>query len=82
MDLGRALDREYTSDAHSAAYRTPNARRLVREAIDRGVAVELTAIVFDVDCPETHGTAQGASPNWRRVPRERVIALSEQYPKP
>jgi hypothetical protein len=80
--LGEALEREYSTDAHFTAYRTPNGRRLTREALDQGVAVELTAIVFDVDCPETHGTSAPAPVIWRMALRERVIALTAEHPAP
>lgn len=73
--LGEALEREYSTDAHFTAYRSPNGRRLTREAIDEGVAVELTAIVFDVD-----GADHTATPAWRRGEREKVIALNEHHP--
>jgi hypothetical protein len=75
LELGAALDREYSTDAHFAAYRTPNGRRLVREAIDQGVAIELTAIVFDVD-----GAAHAATPEWRRGERDKVISLNSTHP--
>jgi hypothetical protein len=82
LALGAALERDYKSDAHFAAYRTPNGRRLVREAIDQGVAVELTAIVFDVDCPAVHGTGQTPPPRWRIALRDRLLAMADRYPKP
>lgn len=82
LELGAALERAYTSDAHFTAYQTPNGRRLVREAIDQGVAVELTAIVFDVDCPDTHGTSDPTPEAWRRELREKVVALAAAHPDP
>lgn len=82
LDLGQALDREYSTDAHFAAYCTPNGRRLVREAIDQGVAIELTCIVFDVDCAETHGTAEPVPVRWRHELREKVIAMAAAHAAP
>jgi hypothetical protein len=82
LPLARVLERQYTTDAHFAAYRTPNGRRLVRDAIDRGISIELTTIVFDVDCPLTHGTSEPAPEAWRCESRERVRALAELHPNP
>jgi len=82
LDLGRALERSYSTDAHFAAYRTPNGRRLTRDAIDLGVAVELTCTVFDVDCLGTHGTAIPAPESWRKELRQKVAALTELHPDP
>lgn len=75
LELGAALAREYSSDAHFTAYRTPIGRRLVRGAIDRGVAIELTAVVFDIDGPN-----HAADERWRRGLREKVQALAEAHP--
>lgn len=78
--IGQVLEREYSTDAHFAAYTSPNGRRLCREALDEGVAVELNAIVFDIDCPETHGTAAPVPVRWRIALREKVIALFAAHP--
>lgn len=75
LDLGEALDRDYSTDAHMAAYRTPNERRLTRDAIDQGVAIELTCALFDLDGPDHQAT-----PEWRRETRERVQALAAVHP--
>jgi hypothetical protein len=75
LELGQALDREYSTDAHFAAYRTYNGRRLTRECLDQSVAVELTCIVFDVD-----GANHAATPEWRRVEREKCVALNAAHP--
>lgn len=80
LELGAALDREYSTDAHFTAYRTPNGRRLTREALEHGVSVELTTVVFDVDCSEVHGTAEPAPESWRRTVRERVCELATTHP--
>jgi len=77
LELGQALDRHYTTDAHFAAYRTPNDRRLVREAIDQEVAIELTAIVFDVDGPDHAPTL-----SWFQETRRRVVELAAAHPDP
>jgi hypothetical protein len=82
VPLGEALERRFECDAHFAAYVTPNARRLSREAIDAGVSTELTCVIFDVDCPDTHGTPEPAPEGWRRTMREKVDRLAEAHPDP
>ncbi|MBE7481155.1 MAG: hypothetical protein HS104_14375 [Polyangiaceae bacterium] len=77
LELGTALERPYSTDAHLTAYRTPNGRRLTRDALDRGVAVEMTAVLFDLDGPDHQAT-----PEWRRETRERVQALATEHPSP
>ena len=80
MDLGRALELSYRTDAHFTAYKTPNARRLVVEAIEALGAIELTTTVFDVDCPEVHGTPAPVPDAWRADLRAKVRALSAAHP--
>ncbi|MGC4088333.1 MAG: hypothetical protein QM756_10620 [Polyangiaceae bacterium] len=75
LDLGEALSREYSEDAHFAAYYSPNGRRLTREAIDELGRVELTCIVFDVDGPD-----HAADERWRRETRDKVQALAAEHP--
>jgi hypothetical protein len=76
MPLASALMRTYRSDAHFAAYRSPNGRRLTREAIGR-VDIELGAIVFDVDGPDHTATEA-----WRAELRLKVQALAVEHPEP
>ena len=59
-----------------------NGRRLTRDAIDLGIAIELTSTVFDVDCPDTHGTSTPAPESWRQELRRSVSALAELHPSP
>ncbi len=75
LPLGVALERSRSSDAHFAAYRSPNGRRLCREALDQGVAVELGCIVFDLD-----GPGHVADDAWRRETREKAMALNAAHP--
>jgi hypothetical protein len=82
LDLGKALERVYKTDAHFVAYGSPNGHRLNVESIDRGVVVELTCIVFDIDCAATHGTKEPAPESWRRELRERVQALAAEHLSP
>lgn len=79
LELGEALERAYTTDAHLVAYPTPNRRRLKREALDHGVSVELSAIFFDFDCAATHGTKEPAPESWRRELRDKVCRLFEAH---
>ncbi len=82
LPLDRALTREYTSDAHFAAYVTPNSRRLTRESLDLLDGVELTAFVFDVDCAEVHGSKTPAPPEWRSQLLERVDTMARVHAEP
>src|SRR5690606_21312450 len=74
LDLGKALAREYRTDAHFVAYPTPKGYRLNIDALDRGLAIELRVVVFDVDCPLVHGTSRPAPEEWRRELRDKVQA--------
>jgi len=80
LDLGAALARPYSTDAHFTAYRSPNGRRLTGEALDHGIAVELTAIVFDCDCANVHGTPEPAPREWREDFDARVARLDADHP--
>lgn len=80
ITLSRALSRSYTTDAHFAVYRTPNARRLTSAAPQVLGGVELTAILFDVDCADVHGTSEPAPEAWRSDLRERFAALQVDHP--
>ncbi len=77
MELGAALERDYSTDAHFAAYRAPNGRRLSRHAIDELGALELAVIVFDVDGPNHQATDE-----WRRELRVKVQSLATKHPGP
>ena len=79
MDLSRALKLGYSTDAHFTAYQSPNDRRLVREAIEQLDGIEMTAAVFDVDCPETHGTPEPAPEVWRLALRAKMRGLAEAH---
>lgn len=81
-ELSDALETTYATDAHFAMYATPNGRRLSREALDRGVTVEIHCIVFDADCEATHGTPEPAPRDWRKAQRDLVIALAADHPNP
>lgn len=77
VELGAALEGDYATDAHFAAYVTPNTRRLNSDIFDAGGAVELTTIVFDLDAPD-----HVVTPEWRRETRERVVRLADMHPDP
>jgi hypothetical protein len=63
------LTREYATDAHFAAYSSPQPHRLTIEAAER-VAVSMTVLVLDVDAPEHR-----ADEAWRRDLTGRCEAL-------
>lgn len=78
VELGRALARAYTTDAHFAAYvGTRGQHRLNSDAFEHGTSVEMTAAVFDIDGPE-----HVASPAWRRDIRQRLEELAKVHPSP
>ena len=82
LPLSPALTRDYRTDAHFAAYVTPNGRRLTREALEVLDGVELTTLVFDVDCGEVHGSKEPAPERWRAELMDRVKALATAHPDP
>jgi hypothetical protein len=63
------LTREYATDAHFAAYTSPQPHRLTIEAAER-VAVSMTVLVLDIDAPE-HRATEG----WRRDLTRRCEGL-------
>lgn len=82
VELIDALEATYPTDAHFATYRSPNGRRLSREALDRGVAVEIGCVVFDIDCEAVHGTLEPAPRDWRKAQRDLVVRLAADHPHP
>lgn len=81
MPLARALMRTYRTDAHFAAYITPNGRRLVREALDQ-TPIAMTCAVFDIDCDEVHGTTRSVPESWRVDVQEKLKGLAAAHPDP
>lgn len=79
LELGAALERTYSTDAHFTAYASPNKRRLTSELLDGANVVLMTSLVFDLDCPAVHGTGQPAPESWRRDNRLRVLEASEVH---
>lgn len=77
-----AFERSYATDAHFAAYATPNGRRLTKEAAARLGGVEMQAIVFDVDCPGLHGSGEPAPESWRVEQRAKARELAAVHPGP
>ncbi len=80
LPLGDAFVRDWQTDAHFAAYRTSNGRRLTRGVFDLGGSVELTAVVFDVDAPDHGAGGLTIGCVWRRQLRECVQALASVHP--
>jgi hypothetical protein len=83
VDLRDALSADYPSDAHFAAYASPDGRRLNSESLATlADGLEITVGVFDIDCPLTHGTPEPAPESWRREIRARVVAFAVDHPDP
>lgn len=79
LPVAKAMTRTYATDAHFAAYVTPNARRLRSGAADL-LSVTLHFLVLDVDCEEVHGKGVPAPDSWRAETREKVLALRAAHP--
>lgn len=81
LPLANALMRAYSTDSHFSQYRTPNGRRLAREAIDHLDAIALESVVFDVDCTDAHQSESGPAPeSWRIEMEAKVRQLFEVHP--
>jgi hypothetical protein len=81
LPLARALTRIYRTDAHFAAYATPNGRRLVREALDQ-TPITMTCAVFDIDCDDVHGTTRSVPKAWRLELQKKLRDLADAHPDP
>jgi hypothetical protein len=82
VGIADALALDFLTDAHFVAYHSPDGCRLNSESLGHLDGVEMTCAVFDVDCPETHGTSDPAPEAWRREIRRRVVSLAIDYPDP
>ncbi|MGB5812116.1 MAG: hypothetical protein WBG86_16390 [Polyangiales bacterium] len=78
--LGQLLSRTYKTDAHFVAYAAEE--RLTRKSLADGKATAMTAIVFDVDCQEVHGTSAPAPAEWRSAFDAKMSKLAECHPRP
>lgn len=76
--LETALTRDYSSDAHFAAYTAPMPRRLTSGAVGC-TEITMHMIVLDVDDPATHGTGEPASVEWREEQRARCDRLVGEH---
>jgi hypothetical protein len=79
VPMSVALTRQYKTDAHFAAYVSPNGRRLRSIAADQ-ISIALHYIVLDVDCPEVHGKGVGAPDCWRAETRGKMLAVRAAHP--
>lgn len=79
-DLGDALEREYRTDAHFTGYVSRTEYRQNVETINEGIEIELTSLVFDVDCAASHRGEGPAPESWRREQRELVVRLADAHP--
>ncbi|MES2563287.1 MAG: hypothetical protein V4637_11225, partial [Pseudomonadota bacterium] len=78
--LATALTRAFKTDAHFVQYVSPIGRRMNGESLGTGHVMRSDVIVFDVDCPDTHGTSDEVPSTWRAENRERVLALRAAHP--
>ena len=78
--IGWALEDSYPDDAHMVGYKSPNGRRLGREAVDELEAIEMQALIFDVDAPKDAKPDGVASDAWREDMRQRFAKLQETHP--
>lgn len=76
--IADALRAEYPSDAHFAAYESPNGWRCNSQVFSIGLSVTMHALVFDLDAPG-HRVPDSA---WRRDTIDRVRALATAHPDP
>jgi hypothetical protein len=74
------MTRAYTTDAHFAQYTSPSRRRLSRAALAHEVAT-IDVIVFDIDCPEVHGSPEPAPAAWFADIHAKLIDLFHAHPK-
>lgn len=80
-DLGAALTRQWSTDAHAVAYSAtvddrPSRRRLASAAVDRdGVSVAMTLAIIDADAPE-----HTATPEWRADFARKLLAVEAKAP--
>lgn len=82
LPIADALTRAYAADAHFVQYTSPQLRRLNLEALSQGVAATMGLVVLDVDCAETHGSAECAPESWRLELRAKMAALHDVHPGP
>lgn len=78
--IGWALEEAYSTDAHMVAYKSPNGRRLGREAIGELEAIEMQALIFDVDAPKDAKKDSVAADSWRDDMRKRFAELDKAHP--
>lgn len=79
VELGRALRRSYTTDAHCVAYVSSMPRRMNTGAVGR-LDVAMAYVITDTDCALVHGTPDPVPDEWRRAELEKVRALNEEHP--
>lgn len=82
IDIGKAMARAYTTDAHFVQYTSPHRRRLCRQALDAGAVATINVIVFDLDCPAVHGSKEPAPDAWRAEIHDMMRELIEVHPGP
>lgn len=79
VEIGRALRRDYTTDAHCVGYVSSLLRRINTGAVGR-VDVAMPYVITDADCDLVHGTSEPVPPEWRSAELEKVHALNAEHP--
>jgi hypothetical protein len=86
-ELGTLLGAPFDSDAHFVGYATDLRCRLsidlfTPEHADKIAAANacMTAAIFDVDDPVTHGTDEPARPEWWEAEKAKLSRLREVHP--
>ncbi len=80
-ELGDALERRYSSDAHTAQWTAPDIpRRLARGAPERlPDGVRMTLAIFDVDDPVAHAERKPARAEWLAAELGKVARLHDAH---
>ncbi len=80
MPLSRALADSWTTDAHFAAYATPNGYRMNVAALREEIQLRIDVLVLDMDCGEVHGQGKAVPDSWRADIRNKMLAMRAAHP--
>lgn len=79
MPLSRALESQWRTDVHFAAYASPNGYRLNTASMREDIQVRIDVIVLDMDCPEVHGKGAAVPDSWRADIRTKMLAMRSAH---
>lgn len=82
LDVGRAMRRSYSTDAHFVQYTSASSRRLSRAAMHAGEVATIAVIAIDIDCPDVHGSPAPAPKSWRDATLDTVRAIARDHGAP